>query len=129
MATLILFINNSENIIESEIAKFIAECKSLVYVDIEIDKVYRTLLMSGPKNYLGISGDKIIVKGLTGKKSSTCLWARNLFKQMLEDIKNEINPIPKLQLAIGELESRSLFTEENARLFRFTQQLNKNPDE
>ncbi len=37
-----LFINNSENIIESEIAKFIAECKSLVYVDIEIDKVYRT---------------------------------------------------------------------------------------
>ncbi len=32
-------------------------------------------------------------------------------------------------LVIGELESRSLFTEENARLFRFTQQLNKNPDE
>ncbi len=56
--------------------------------------------MSGPKNYLGtIPGDKIIVKGLTGKKSSTCLWARNLFKQMLEDIKNEINPIPKLQFS------------------------------
>ena len=125
-----LFINNSENINEFEIQQFIAECKSLAHVDIEVDKVYRTLLMSGSKNYLGITtDDKIIVKGLTGKKSSTCLWARNLFKQMLEDIKTEINPISKLQQAIIDLESGSLFTEQHASLFRFTQQLNKNPDE
>ena len=65
-----LFINNSENIGKIEIAQFIEECKFLTHVDIELDKVYRSLLMSGSKTYLGITtDDKIVVKGLVGKKS------------------------------------------------------------
>ena len=76
-----------------------------------------------------LKSDKIVIKGLSGKKTDRCLWVRTLFREMLNDIKDEINPIAKLQLAIKQLESGELFIPEKAILFRFTQQLHRNPED
>jgi DNA polymerase elongation subunit (family B) len=95
----------------------------------DLDKVYDKLLMTGSKNYVGITRDnkKLIVKGLAGKKSDRCLWVRNAFKQMLEDYKNDVNPCIKLHKEISKLENDELEDAES-QLIIF-KNLNKNVDE
>ena len=133
-----LFINNISEITLASIQQFIEKCKARANVTIELDKVYRQLLMSGKKNYLGYipeskdgnpRSDKIVIKGLSGKKTDRCLWVRTLFREMLDDIKNEINPIIKLKEAILLVETGKLFVPEKASMFRFTQQLHRNPED
>ena len=133
-----LFINNISEITLASIQQFIEKCKARANVTIELDKVYRQLLMSGKKNYLGYipeskdgdpRSDKIVIKGLSGKKTDRCLWVRTLFREMLDDIKNEINPIIKLKEAILLVETGELFVPEKASMFRFTQQLHRNPED
>jgi DNA polymerase I len=63
-----LFVKNPT---PEQINKVIEDAKRDHGVDLEIDKVYRYVVLSGrKKNYLGVSMDgKVDVKGLTGKKS------------------------------------------------------------
>ena len=55
-------------------------------VDLDLDKEYRYVVFSTrKKNYLGVQKDgKVDVKGLTGKKSHTPPFIRNLFYEILE---------------------------------------------
>lgn len=55
-------------------------------VDLDLDKEYRYVVFSKrKKNYLGVQKDgKVDVKGLTGKKSHTPPFIRNLFYEILE---------------------------------------------
>ena len=54
-------------------------------VDLDLDKEYRYVVFSTrKKNYLGVQKDgKVDVKGLTGKKSHTPPFVRNLFYEIL----------------------------------------------
>ncbi len=55
-------------------------------VDLDLDKEYRYVVLSTrKKNYLGVQKDgKVDVKGLTGKKSHTPPFIKNLFYEILE---------------------------------------------
>ena len=63
-------------------------------IDLEIDKTYRYLILTNlKKNYLGITDKgKPDIKGLTGKKSHTPIFIRDLFFEVLDvlcKVKNE----------------------------------------
>ena len=66
-----LFVNNSEQISDEDIQKFTEQCKQELKVNMDLDKVYQKLIITGAKNYVGISKDshKLTIKGLGGKKS------------------------------------------------------------
>jgi DNA polymerase, archaea type len=104
-----LFINNSKSISSKDIQKFKLACKEQCNIDMELDKIYSKFLITGAKNYVGITdSDKLVVKGLAGKKSDRCMWVRNAFKRMLEDYKNGVNPCHNLAIEIAKLQSRKL---------------------
>lgn len=55
-------------------------------VDLEVDKTYRYCVLSNrKKNYLGVTkSGKVDVKGLTGKKSHTPAFIKNLFYELVD---------------------------------------------
>jgi DNA polymerase I len=123
-----IFVNNGNGISQDDIKRFKDACKSQLNVSMELDKIYDKLLITGPKNYVGVTrDDKLIVKGLAGKKSDRCLWVRIAFKQMLEDYKNDVNPCIRLRNEISKLENDRLENAEN-QLIIF-KNLNKSVDE
>ncbi|HIH46543.1 MAG TPA: DNA-directed DNA polymerase I [Candidatus Nitrosotenuis sp.] len=73
-----------------QIQKVIEDTKMEQGVDLEIDKEYRYVVLSGrKKNYLGVTKEgKVDVKGLTGKKSHTPPFIRSLFFEILEILSN-----------------------------------------
>ena len=62
---------------------------------------------------------------MEGIKSDRPEFIQAVFREMIEDIKNDTNPIPKLKQAIYGLNSRQVYS---ARLSIFLT-LNKNPEE
>ena len=71
---------------DEQVAQIIAEAKAAHGVELEVDKEYRYVVLSDrKKNYLGVTkAGKVDVKGLTGKKSHTPPFIRNLFYMMTE---------------------------------------------
>ena len=106
---------------------FVDTCYLQLNINMDLDKVYDKLLVSSKKNYVGVSGKNIIVKGLGGKKSDRCLWVKNAFKQMLNDYKDYINPCIKLRDEIRKLEIGEL--ENLEQQLMIVKNLNKNVDE
>ena len=78
-----LFIKNPT---KEQIQTVIEQAKKDHGVDLEIDKTYRYCVLSNrKKNYLGVTKEgKVDVKGLTGKKSHTPPFIKNLFYELLE---------------------------------------------
>jgi len=78
-----LFIKNPTS---EQINAVIEQAKKDHGVDLEIDKTYRYCVLSNrKKNYLGVTKEgKVDVKGLTGKKSHTPAFIKNLFYELLE---------------------------------------------
>lgn len=78
-----LFIKNTT---QEQIHKVIDDTKIEQGVDLEVDKDYRYVVLSNrKKNYLGVTKEgKVDVKGLTGKKSHTPPFIRNLFYELLD---------------------------------------------
>ena len=78
-----LFVKNPT---AEQIQKVIEDTKIEQGVDLEIDKEYRYVVLSGrKKNYLGVTKEgKVDVKGLTGKKSHTPPFIRSLFFEILD---------------------------------------------
>ncbi len=77
-----LFVKNPT---AEQIHQVIEDTKTEQGVDLEIDKEYRYVVLSGrKKNYLGVTKEgKVDVKGLTGKKSHTPPFIRTLFFEVL----------------------------------------------
>ena len=78
-----LFIKNPT---KEQIQIVIDQAKRDHGVDLEIDKSYRYCVLSNrKKNYLGVTkSGKVDVKGLTGKKSHTPAFIKNLFYELIE---------------------------------------------
>jgi len=78
-----LFIKNPT---AEQINAVIEQAKKDHGVDLEIDKTYRYCVLSNrKKNYLGVTKEgKVDVKGLTGKKSHTPGFIKNLFYELIE---------------------------------------------
>lgn len=82
------------NIDEEQVNQMIKSSKDRDGVDLEVDKVYRYIALSGrKKNYFGVLDDgSVDIKGLMGKKSNTPQFIKNLFKDItdiLKDIQTE----------------------------------------
>ncbi|MFB5631460.1 MAG: DNA-directed DNA polymerase I [Nitrosopumilaceae archaeon] len=78
-----LFIKNPT---KEQIQTVIEWAKKEHGVELEIDKEYRYVVLSGrKKNYLGVTkSGKVDVKGLTGKKSHTPPFIKTLFYELLD---------------------------------------------
>ena len=78
-----LFIKNPT---KEQIQVVIDQAKKDHGVDLEIDKSYRYCVLSNrKKNYLGVTkSGKVDVKGLTGKKSHTPAFIKNLFYELID---------------------------------------------
>ena len=78
-----LFIKNPT---QEQILSVIDWAKKEHKVELEVDKEYRYVVLSGrKKNYLGVTKEgKVDVKGLTGKKSHTPPFIKTLFYELLD---------------------------------------------
>ena len=75
---------------KENVEAIIEETRERHAIDLEVDKEYRYVIMSGrKKNYFGIkkSGD-LDIKGLTGKKSHTPIFLKKLFERMLDELRS-----------------------------------------
>ncbi|WP_287583011.1 DNA polymerase domain-containing protein, partial [Candidatus Borrarchaeum sp.] len=74
-----------ENPSESQIEELTQWCKHTLDIDLDIDKIYRYVALSGrKKNYLGVyESGSVDIKGLTGKKRHTPLFLQDAFFEMM----------------------------------------------
>jgi len=90
-----------------QIEDIITKAKMDHNVELEIDKEYRYVVLSGrKKNYLGVTKNgKVDVKGLTGKKSHTPPFIKTLFYELL-DILSEIKTIEEFERAKNKISDK-----------------------
>jgi len=90
-----------------QIEDIIAKAKMDHNVELEIEKEYRYVVLSGrKKNYLGVTKNgKVDVKGLTGKKSHTPPFIKTLFYELL-DILSEIKTAEEFKRAKNKISDK-----------------------
>lgn len=121
-----LFLNSVRSLEDAK--KFISECRSELGVDVGHEKTFSKLILVGKKHYVGIFADidkEPIIKGMEGIKSDRPEFIHRIFKQLIDDIKYDKNPIPKLKQGLDELNNRSVPPE----LLAVSLVLRKNPRE
>ena len=121
-----LFVNGIES--KEDITKFIDKCKRKLQIDVSHEKTFRKLILVSKKHYVGILSDlnhDPIIKGMEGIKSDRPAFIYTVFREMINDIKNDVNPISKLKQAINELDSRKVSADKLA----ISLILIKNPEE
>ena len=71
-----------------QIEYMIKTTKEAYGIDLEVDKEYRFIILSNrKKNYVGVkSNGQLDIKGLTGKKSHTPSFIKNLFNSVTEEL-------------------------------------------
>ena len=86
-----IFCNNPS---KEQVESLISWVKNSYGIDLEVDKEYRYVAFSGlKKNYAGIFKDgKVDVKGLTGKKSHTPPFIREMFTEITTTMKEIQTP-------------------------------------
>ena len=99
-----LFIKNPA---PQQIKTIIDRAKNDHNVELEVEKEYRYVVLSGrKKNYLGVTkSGKVDVKGLTGKKSHTPAFIKSLFFDLL-DILAEVKTTDDFEKAKKEIGSK-----------------------
>ena len=90
-----------------QIEDIINKAKTDHNVELEIEKEYRYVVLSGrKKNYLGVTKKgKVDVKGLTGKKSHTPPFIKTLFYELL-DILSEIKTVEEFERAKNKISDK-----------------------
>jgi len=90
-----------------QVEDIITKAKMDHNVELEIEKEYRYVVLSGrKKNYLGVTKNgKVDVKGLTGKKSHTPPFIKTLFYELL-DILSEIKTVEELERAKNKISDK-----------------------
>ena len=96
-----LFVKNPT---AKQIQEIINKAKMKHNVELEIDKEYRYIVLSGrKKNYLGVTKNgKVDVKGLTGKKSHTPPFIKALFFEIL-NVLSEVKTIEEFDRAKNKI--------------------------
>jgi len=121
-----LFVNNVKR--NADVQKFTDECKLKLGVEVVREKTFSKLILVGKKHYVGILSDpskEPIIKGMEGIKSDRPEFIHTMFMQLVQDIKNDTNPIPKLKQAFQQLDCRQVTPESLA----ISLVLRKNPEE
>ena len=90
-----------------QIEDIITKAKINHNVELEIEKEYRYVVLSGrKKNYLGVTKNgKVDVKGLTGKKSHTPPFIKTLFYELL-DILSEIKSVEEFKRSKNKISDK-----------------------
>jgi len=90
-----------------QVEDIIVKAKMDHNVELEIEKEYRYVVLSGrKKNYLGVTKNgKVDVKGLTGKKSHTPPFIKTLFYELL-DILSEIKTVEEFDRAKNKISDK-----------------------
>ena len=90
-----------------QVEDIITKAKMDHNVELEIEKEYRYVVLSGrKKNYLGVTKiGKVDVKGLTGKKSHTPPFIKTLFYELL-DILSEIKTAEEFKRAKNKISDK-----------------------
>ena len=90
-----------------QIEDIITKAKIDHNVELEIEKEYRYVVLSGrKKNYLGVTKNgKVDVKGLTGKKSHTPPFIKTLFYELL-DILSKIKTVEDFKRAKNKISDK-----------------------
>jgi len=90
-----------------QIDDIITKAKVEHNVELEVEKEYRYVVLSGrKKNYLGVTKNgKVDVKGLTGKKSHTPPFIKSLFYELL-DILSEIKTADEFDRAKNKISDK-----------------------
>jgi len=90
-----------------QIDDIISKAKVEHNVELEVEKEYRYVVLSGrKKNYLGVTKNgKVDVKGLTGKKSHTPPFIKSLFYELL-DILSEIKTVDEFERAKSRISDK-----------------------
>jgi len=90
-----------------QVEDIITKAKMDHNVELEIEKEYRYVVLSGrKKNYLGVTKNgKVDVKGLTGKKSHTPAFIKTLFYELL-DILSEIKTAEEFKRAKNKISDK-----------------------
>jgi len=90
-----------------QIDDIITKAKVEHNVELEVEKEYRYVVLSGrKKNYLGVTKNgKVDVKGLTGKKSHTPPFIKSLFYELL-DILSEIKTADEFERAKNRISDK-----------------------
>ena len=121
-----IFVTNVTD--ENDIKKFIFECYILLNIDIELSDTYRKFLMVKKKHYIGIHvdhGKEPDIKGMEGIKSDRPFWINRIEKQLVEDIRNNIDPTKKIRDEYRAMQNNKVPLEE----LRIQLTLTKNPKE
>ena len=90
-----------------QVEDIITKAKMNHNVELEIEKEYRYVVLSGrKKNYLGVTKNgKVDVKGLTGKKSHTPPFIKTLFYELL-DILSEIKSVEEFKRSKNKISDK-----------------------
>ena len=107
---------------------FIQECKNKLDIEVTHERLFSKLILVGKKHYVGIpseSNKESVIKGMEGIKSDRPKFIQLAFMQVVNDIRNDINPIPKLKLAVEDLNHRRV----PADMLEMSLVLKKNPQE
>jgi len=90
-----------------QVGDIITKAKVEHNVELEVEKEYRYVVLSGrKKNYLGVTKNgKVDVKGLTGKKSHTPPFIKTLFYELL-DILSEIKTVDEFERAKNKISDK-----------------------
>jgi DNA polymerase, archaea type len=122
-----IFVTNVRN--ENIINKFLAECSIVLEdVEIEISNIYAKTLIVKKKHYLGIPKDQtkgIDIKGLEGVKSDRPLWINQLQRQLVEDLRHNVDPTVQLKKSYIQMETGQVSIE----LLAIRTTLNKAPQD
>ena len=96
-----------KNPTEQQMQTIIGQAKNNHGVELEVEKEYRYVVLSGrKKNYLGVTkSGKVDVKGLTGKKSHTPAFIKSLFYDLL-DILAEVKTTDEFENAKSKISSK-----------------------
>ena len=102
-----IFVTNVRN--ENIINKFLAECSIVLEdIEIEISNIYAKTLIVKKKHYIGISKDPtkgIDIKGLEGIKSDRPPWINQLQRQLVEDLRHNVDPTVQLKKSYIQMET------------------------
>lgn len=121
-----LFLNNLDDVNGAQ--QFIGKCKSKLGIAVEHVKTFIILILVGKKHYVGILSDRSkepVIKGMEGIKCDRPEFVQRIFMQLIDDIKNHTDPIPKIKDAIQQLDHRQV----PAKQLAVSLVLRKNPEE
>ena len=105
---------------------FTAACKQKLGIDVDHQNTFVKSILLSKKHYIGIQSDgKVIIKGMEGKKRDRPPFFNQVFRQLIEDYKNNR---PDLTSNVLEAFKQLEAAEVDPSLLAYSIILNKDPD-